>query len=184
MEKDKMKSTNHNLANFISEMRKQDANRRRMHFSMALSLFPMCMFFILYGRTGYPAIGLLGFGFLLAISYMVVVANLYGKSDYSVPVAVYLKKAMQRYRFWTIRRALVAMPILLVMGYAGGWTVQFSAVKYFGSKGVAIAMVVYGILFAGLCAFAIIVEWKKWRKEGAPLLRSIQSHLGQLEIAE
>ncbi len=70
------------------------------------------------------------------------------------------------------------------MGYAGGWTVQLTAVKYFGSSGVTIAMFIYGFLFVGLCAFAIIVEWKKWQKEGAPLLRSIEGHLGQLEIAE
>ena len=176
-----MKSTNHNLANFVSEMRKQDEHRRRMHFSMALSSFPMSLFFIIFGMKGHPGMGLLGFGFLLAISYLVIVANSYGKSDYSVPVAVYLKKAMQRYRFWTIRRALVPVPIFLIMGYAGGWIVWLSAVKYFESRGVAIAMGIYSIFFVGLCAFAIIIEWKKWLKEGAPLLRSIRSHLGQLE---
>ena len=36
-------------------------------------------------------------------------------------------------------------PIVLIMGYAGGWTVWLSAVEYFGSKGVAIAMGIYGI---------------------------------------
>ena len=176
-----MKSVNHNLANFVSEMHKQDERRRRMHFSMALSSFPLCLFFIIFGKEGHPGMGLLGFGFLLAISYLLIVANSYGKSDYSVPVAVYLKKAMQRYRLWTIRRALVPVLILLIMGYAGGWIVWLSAVKYFESRGVAIAMGIYSIFFVGLCAFAIIIEWKKWLKEDAPLLRSIRSHLGQLD---
>ena len=89
-----MKSTNHNLANYISEMCKQDEHHRRIHFSMALSLFPMSLFFIIFGKEGHPGMGLLGFGFLLAISYLLIVANSYGKSDYSVPMAVYLKKAM------------------------------------------------------------------------------------------
>jgi len=175
-----MESTKHNLANFMSEMRKQDEHRRRMHFSTAVGIFPIGLFLIISGKEGHPGMALLGFGFLLAVSYLVIVANSFGKSDYSVPVAVYLKKAMQRYRFWTIRRALVAVPTLLIMGYAGGWTVWLSAVKYFGSKGIAIAMGIYSVFFVGLCAFAMLVEWKKWLKESAPLLRSIRGHLDQL----
>lgn len=175
-----MKSTNDNLASFMAEMHKQDARRRRMHLSMALSLFPLGIFFLTYGAESNPAVGLLGFGFLLAIAYMVITAHLYGKIDYAEPVNAYLARASERYKFWTIRRAIFALPVLLVMGFAGGWIVWITALKYFTSWGRVAALATYGCFFFGLCLFALIIEWKKWQKEGAPVLQSIINRRKQL----
>ena len=167
------------LAGFIAEMHKQDTRCQRSHRLMAFCLFPMGIFFLTFGVSGNPAIGLLGFGFILAIAYMLVMAQLYRKIDYSTPVSVYLSKSAQRYKFFTVQRALMVLPILLIMGYAGGWSIWNSAMKYFNPGGGILALVAYGCFFVALCAFAIYVEWKKWKRETAPLLDAINQHLQQ-----
>jgi hypothetical protein len=148
---------------------------------MAIILFSVGLVFAASGKTQRPGMSLTGVGMMFAAGYMSLKGRCFARVDYAAPAQAFLAAAVRRYRFWPVEEMLFALPLLLILGAGGGWTVWLTALKYFSRDGTCLAMAGYVVFFLGVCVFGWIASRKQWQRESAALLADIERRRRELE---
>jgi hypothetical protein len=169
-----------NLDSFIAQMRARDQQERRRMLGLALILFPVGLVFMISGASRPTGAELLGLGIIMSAAYACLKGRWFGRVDYAAPASKFLAAAAWRYRFWGPINLPAIIP-LLVIGLGGALTIYYTASRYLGERGRALALGGYLVFFIALCVFALVVSLKDWRRETGGLLEEIRRRQHQLE---
>lgn len=172
----------------VDELKRRDAAEKKKFRRMMVFFGVVGVGLVAFALREDPDPGVRLGRWLLASIYALVVVLAAVKSsglakvDYAEPPLAFLRKAERRYRFVDPREYFIMVPGLAVAGLAG-WLLAASGFDHFVHRTRATAFdILYVLGFLGLCAIALIMTRKDWKREKgalhARLKRAIEDFAG------
>jgi len=170
---------NGKLDSLISEMQIQDEKDRK---KTGLYIIIFFAFVAIYSglltlnrgtmRDGFSVIVL---GFVLATGYMFRLYLRVRSVDYTLPAAIFLRKAEKRYRFMNPADLVISCVLIAIFTLGGGMVVSASFAKYAGDN--ILPLIIYLAVMASAITIGFISSHRIWEKEKADTIKKIRSAL-------
>ncbi len=129
--------------------------------------------------------GLLTFIFLLQLVLLRKRRRILQRQDYGEPVRIFLSKAQQRYRFMRPTELLYAIPLLLLLGIAGGiFVVDWYARRVQSADHSGTVLAIYVAFFLIVCAAGFFFTFRDWSAAKKDLFVRIGQMRDDLEREE